>query len=188
MAQTASQVQAKTAEDDLNDLLEETSTARALTTTASPPALTVYDGDDGFAAAAAEADQKTLKGEIAKFIDGVWSIGGALIPPKLRLLVERVFAVWVRWENQRPAEYSWPRPSGLLPSRETLSHLEEKDWPAGADGEPSDPWRNTRFVWLLDPATMQSFTATNSTVGMRRAYEDLGRAVATPYEARPRSR
>jgi hypothetical protein len=73
----------------------------------------------------------------------------------------------------------WPRPSGALPHRETLSHLEQGDWPAGIDGEPTDPWRNTRYFWLVNPATAETFTYTNSTYGTRLAYEELGSAVAT---------
>jgi hypothetical protein len=170
--------------DDLADLLEDHS--RELTVKKSDNALVAYE-NDGFAAAAAEADSKTLKGELIKFVDGVWSIGGTPVPAGSKYIPERVFAVWVRWENQKPVEYCWPRPSGLLPSRETLSHLEESEWPKGIDGEPADPWRNTRYFWLLDPRTMQSYTHTNATVGVRRAYEDLGRAVATMRKVHPKA-
>jgi hypothetical protein len=171
--------------DEFNELLKENSRALVKAPETPDNALVAYEGDDGFAAAAAEADSKTLKGELIKFVDGVWTVGGTPVPAGTQFVPERVFACWVRWDDRKPVEYVWPRPSGLLPGRDTLSHLEEGDWPAGIDGEPSDPWRNTRYIWLLDPATMQSFTHTNSTVGMRLAYEALGRAVATMRKAHP---
>jgi hypothetical protein len=171
--------------DDLADLLEDHS--RALTVKKSDDTLVAYEGDDGFAAAAADADRKLLKGELLKFVDGLWTLGGAPVSAGTRYIPERVFAVWVRWEDGKPVEYVWPRPSGALPHRDTLSHNEQADWPAGIDGDPSDPWRNTRYFWLVNPTTAESFTYTNSTIGTRRAYEDLGRAVATMRKVHPKA-
>jgi hypothetical protein len=173
--------------DDFEELLQDHSRElRVKKSDASDTALVAHE-DDGFAAAAADADRKLLKGELLKFADGLWTLGGVPVPARTQFIPERVFAVWVRWEDRKPVEYVWPRPSGALPHRDTLSHNEQADWPAGIDGKPSDPWRNTRYIWLLDPVTMQSYTHTNSTVGMRLAYEELGRAVATMRRGHPKA-
>jgi hypothetical protein len=168
--------------DDFNELLKDHSHALITQSTAQE-----LVADDGFAAAAAEADSKMLKGDLIKFVDGVWSIGGTPIPAGTQFIPERVFAVWVRWEDRKPVEYIQPRPSGLLPHRDSLSHTDEGEWPEGIDGEPSDPWRNTRYFWLINPATAETFTYTNSTIGTRLAYEALGRAVATMRKVHPRA-
>jgi hypothetical protein len=160
--------------DDLSDLFENHS--RALTTKSDTRELVA---DDGFAAAAADADRNLLKGELIKFVDGFWSIGGTPIPPGMQYVPERLAACWVRWDDKKPVQYEWPRPSGMLPHRDTLSHADESKWPEGIDGEPSDPWRNTRYFWLVNTSTAETYTYTNSTTGTRLAYEALGRAVAT---------
>jgi hypothetical protein len=172
--------------DDFEELLQDHSRALVKADDAPETAVVVYD-DDGFAAAAADADRKLLKGELLKFVDGLWTLGGTPVPAHTQYIPERVFAVWVRWEDRKPVQYEWPRPSGALPHRDTLSHLEQSDWPAGIDGEPSDPWRNSRYFWLVNPTTAESFTYTNSTVGTHRAYEDLGRAVATMRKVHPKA-
>jgi hypothetical protein len=171
--------------DDFEELLQDHS--RALVKADDAPGTAVAVHDDGFAAAAADADRKLLKGELLKFVDGLWTLGGTPVPARTQFIPERVFAVWVRWEDRKPVQYEWPRPSGALPHRDTLSHNEQADWPAGIDGEPSDPWRNSRYFWLVNPTTAESFTYTNSTVGTHRAYEDLGRAVATMRKVHPKA-
>src|SRR5262245_32489419 len=168
----------QTPEDELDEYLARTRPL-AKKDNADSTALAILQTDDGFAQAAAEANRNLLKGEILKFLDGVWSVGGQTVPRDAKYVVTHVLAAWVRWEDKKPAQYEFARPSGMLPHRDALSHLDQADWPAGVDGEPSDPWRNTRFVYLLNPATAETFTATNSTVGMRAAYEALGKAVST---------
>ena len=92
---------------------------------------------------------------------------------------------WVRWEDNRPVEYVWPRPSGLLPARESLGHDDESAWPDGLDGKPKDPWQNTRFIYLTDTKTAETHTFTNSTAGMRHCYSALATAVANMRRAHP---
>lgn len=147
-------------------------------------ALIDHNGD-GFAAAAAEADQHLIRGQIVKFTDGLWTLNKQPIAKDARFVPVQLKMAWVRWENQRPVEYIWPKPNGLLPARESLSHLEESDWPAELDGKPKDPWQNTRFVYLTDLKTASTHTLTNSTAGVRVAYSELAQAVTTMRRSHP---
>ena len=149
-------------------------------------ALALIDhNDDGFAAAAAEADQHLIRGQIIKFVDGLWTLNNSVIDKNDRFVPIQLKMAWVRWENQRPVEYVWPKPNGFLPAREALSHLEESDWPAGLDGKPKDPWQNTRFVYLTDLQTAATNTLTNSTAGVRVAYSELAQSVANMRRSHP---
>jgi hypothetical protein len=97
--------------------------------------------DDGFAAAAAEADQHMLRGQLIKFTDGQWTMNKSPIPKGALWVPVKLAMVWVRWENKRPVQYEWPRSSGLLPGRESLGYDNESGWPLGLDGKPKDPWQ-----------------------------------------------
>ena len=173
--------------DDLADLLHDHSRAPMKVDDATTGcAVTVYD-DDGFAAAGADGERNLLKGELLKFVDGAWTQAGTRVPAGTQYVPEKVFKVWVRWQEGKPFDYVWPRPSGMLPHRDTLGHTDQRDWPAGIDGEPSDPWRNTRYFHLINPATAETVTFTNSTAGARHCYEELGSAVTTMRKVHPRA-
>ncbi len=141
--------------------------------------------DDGFAAAAASAERHLIKGDIAKFVDGLWSISKAPIPKGAQFVPVKMIMAWVKWENQKPVDYVFPRANGLLPSRESLGDTDETEWEMGLDGEPKDPWQNTRVIHAVNTKTAETITITNSTVGMRIAFEALAEAVATMRTAHP---
>src|SRR5262245_2172184 len=130
--------------DEMNEYLEDRSRALIKKNTADNTELVAVVADDGFAAAAADADRNLLKGELLKFVDGVWTLGGQPVPGDAKFIPEKIFACWVRWEDRRPVEYVWPRPNGMLPHRDDLSHNDPNDWPAGIDGTSSAPWRSAR--------------------------------------------
>ncbi len=146
---------------------------------------TINDHDDGYAAAAVEADRHLIKGQIIKFVDGKWTLNKQPIAKEAQYIPIKLTMCWVRWENNRPAEHVWPRSSGFLPSREALSKADEVDWPIGLDDKPKDPWQNTRLIYLTDLQTAETHTFTNSTAGIRHCYSSLARAVATMRKAHP---
>jgi hypothetical protein len=150
-------------------------------------ALAVVDHqhDDGFAAAAAAAGQSLIQGSIIKFDNGLWKMNGSLLDKHEQFVPVQLKMCWVRWQDNRPVEYVWPKPNGYLPSREQLSHLEKDEWPPGLGGAPKDPWQDTRFVYLADFQTASINTVTNSTYGMRTAYHELARSVANKRMAHP---
>jgi hypothetical protein len=150
-------------------------------------ALAVVDHqhDDGFAAGAAHAGRSLIQGSIVKFDNGLWKINGSLIDKHEQFIPVQLKMAWVRWENNRPVEYVWPKPNGYLPTRETLSHADPDTWPPGLGGAPKDVWQDTRFVYLADFQTASINTVTNSTYGMRTAYHELARSVANKRSAHP---
>jgi hypothetical protein len=103
--------------DDLNEILDARANASGTKeignqvsdrTLSSSTALAMPD-DDGFAIAGEFADRNMLRGQLPKFIDGIWSLGGQQLPREVRYAVVGVKACMVRWEDQR--------------------------WPAGPDGQ-----------------------------------------------------
>jgi hypothetical protein len=151
-------------------------------------AVVQYDPhDDGFAAAAADGDRKLLKGDLLKCIDGVWTRAGNAAVAGTQYVPVRLTSCWVKWQDNRPVDYKFARPNGVLPHRDTLDDNDQRNWPAGVDGQPADPWRNTRFFHLIDCKTAETVTYSNSTMGARLEYESLGRAVATMRRAHPKA-
>ena len=142
--------------------------------------------NDGFAAAAS-ADRHLLKGDIAKFVDGVWSINKQPVSKGTQFVPVKLIMVWVKWDSEKPVDYIFPRENGLLPHRQTLGDDDEGEWAAGLSGEPRDPWQNTRVIHLVNARTAEWITITNSTVGTRLCYEALGQAVATMRAAHPQA-
>jgi hypothetical protein len=151
--------------------------------TTNSTALATMPDDDGYAAAAVEADRHLIKGEIVKFVDGTWSINKVPVAKDARFIPIKLAMALVKWENQRPVEYVWPKPNGFLPARESLGDTDESKWPAGLDGRPKDPWQNTRFIYLTDVKTAETHTFTNRTTGIRHCYSALAQAVATMRRA-----
>jgi hypothetical protein len=143
--------------------------------------------DDGWDDAAAEASERTIKGQLLKFGDWRWTIGNEATPVAdgTRLIALATAAMWVRWEDGKPVEYIVRRPGARLPERDELSHTDEKKWETGPDRERKDPWANTRLVYLVDPDTAEAFTFSTSSWGGRAAVVELGDRIARMRGAHP---
>src|SRR5262249_46785916 len=139
-------------------------------------ALTIPAGNDGWNDAAAEAGERMIRGRLLKFADWHWSAGkeGEEIEDGTRLAAMATAAMWVRWENGKPVEYRIREAGRRLPDRGELGYDNEDEWEEGPSGEPQDPWRNTRLVYLVDPKTAEAFTFSTSSWGGRGAVADLG--------------
>jgi hypothetical protein len=158
-------------------IIRSTETNNALTT--------INNDDDGFAAAALEAESTLIRGQLIKFVDGIWTLNKVTLAKGERFVPTKLAMFWVRWENQKPAEHVGPKPNGFLPARETLGDNDEADWPAGLDGKPKDCWQNTRYIYLTNTRTAETSTFTNSTAGIRACYKLLGEAVGNMRKAHP---
>jgi hypothetical protein len=133
--------------------------------------------DDGWGDAAAEASERTIRGTLLKFADWRWTAGKEATPVAdgTKLVALATVAMWVRWENGKPSgEYRMREPGRRLADREELGHLDESLWSRDPNGEPQDPWQNTRYVYLVDPSTAAAFTFSTSSWGGRGAVSDLG--------------
>ena len=132
--------------------------------------------DDGWSDAAIEAGQRVIRGTLLKFADWRWTTGkeAAPVADGAKLVAMATVALWVRWQNNKPVEYRQRESNRRLPEREELGYDNEDEWETDRNGEPIDPWRNTRLVYLVDPQTAEAFTFSTSSAGGRGAVADLG--------------
>src|SRR5262249_57416411 len=72
-----------------------------------------------------------------------------------------------------------------LPERDELGYDDKSEWKIGPGGEPQDPWRNTRLVYLVHPRTAEAFTFSTSSWGGRGAVADLGDQIARMRNVHP---
>ena len=146
-----------------------------------------YIADDGWDDAAAEAGERTIRGQLLKFADWRWTVGKEATQVKdgTRLVALATVAMWVRWEDGKPVEHLVRHPGERLALRERLSHTNEDGWPNGPGGEPQDPWQNTRLVYLVNEDTAEAFTFSTSSYGGRNAVIELGDTIARMRNAHP---
>jgi hypothetical protein len=136
--------------------------------------------NDGWDDAAQEASERTIRGTLLKFADWRWTTGkeAAPVADGTKLVALATAAMWVRWRDGKPAEYRMREPGRRLPDRDELGDDDESQWDKDLSGEPQDPWRNTRLVYLVDPTSAAAFTFSTSSWGGRGAVSDLGDQIA----------
>jgi hypothetical protein len=142
---------------------------------------TINNSDDGWNEAAAEASGRAIQGTLIKFNDWKWRAGkdDKALPEGTRLVAVKTAAAWVRWEDKRPVESVAREKGKRFPERDDLSMWEDKSgWKIGLSGDIEDPWRNTRYVYLIEPTTMALYTYSTSSAGGRNAVRDLGDNIA----------
>jgi hypothetical protein len=61
----------------------------------------------------------------------------------------------------------------VMPERETLGDLDSRDWPAGLDGQPADPWQHQICLVLQDREALEMYTFSTSSISGRRAVGNL---------------
>jgi hypothetical protein len=146
-----------------------------------------YPADDGWGDAAAEGDERTIRGTLLKFADWRWTAGkeGTHVPDGTRLVAMAVAAGWFRWEGGMVVERRMRRPGERMAEREDLGFNDEAAWEDGPGGEPQDPWRNTRLIYMADPATAEAFTFSTSSYGGREAVIALGDTIQRMRRAHP---
>jgi hypothetical protein len=145
------------------------------------------DNDDGgWNDTAQENKNRLLRGTLLRFSDGRWRKGKEqqLVPDGTELVAECVKAAWIRWQDGKVAEQIIRAAGQRMVDRDELSNTDEAEWPLGPSGEPQDPWRNTRFVWLVNPVSAEGFTFSTSSWGGRGAVGDLADATARMRGAR----
>jgi len=146
--------------------------------------------DDGWNDAAVEAHRRVVRGTLLKFADWNWTRGKEATPIEkgTKLVALGAAAAWVRWQNGKPIEYRMRQAGKPLPDREELGDTDQTAWETGPDGKtPRDPWQSTRFVYLVDPDTAESFTFSTSSFGGREAVIFLGDAIARMRSAHPKA-
>jgi len=161
----------------MSRIYEELSTTNLPTTTQQHLPATI---DDGWDDAAAEIASKVLRGTLLKFADWKWIKGAEAteVEEGTQLVALGTTAAWVKWQGGKPVQYVMRQPGQKLPDREELGDLDEALWELGPDNKPRDPWQSTRFVYLLDPISVEMFTFSTSSAGGRSAVIDLADQIA----------
>jgi hypothetical protein len=149
--------------------------------------LTTTVTNDGWDDAAAEANERVLRGTLLKFADWNWTRGKETEPVKrgTQLIAIGTAAAQVKWKDGKPVETRLREPGKQLPDREELGDLDQALWETGPDQKPRDPWRSTRFVYLIDPNSAEAYTFSTSSWGGREAVINLGDAIARMRVAHP---
>lgn len=128
----------------------------------------------------------SIRGKLLKFTNGEFLIGEEAVNGR-ELVAVGALTAWVRWAGGRPSEMRETLPGQPHPRREELGELDAAAWEKGLDGNPSDPWRDSRNLFLVDPATGAEFTFATSSWGGRSAIEDLARQIGNVRAAHPKA-
>jgi hypothetical protein len=139
------------------------------------PATLPANGNDGWADTAAEAANNIIRGIIVRYADWRWTQGAEAteIEEGTQFVVLGAAAAWVKWKDGKPVEYVVRQPGKPLPELDELSDRDKSTWETGPDGQPRDPWANSRFVYLVDPVTLEVLTFVTSSIGGRQAVTNL---------------
>jgi hypothetical protein len=129
---------------------------------------------DGFSVAE-RGGNNLLVGKIAKFtIDAKYRVDKTdHLPDYTSLVAINVTTAWVKWQGGKPIEHRITQPGQVHPDRDDLPDQDKATWEPGLDGEPADPWRDTRYLLLIDPRTGQVYTFVTDSFGGRKAIGDL---------------
>ena len=141
---------------------------------------------DGFTVAE-KAGNSMIFGKMLKFtIDGKYKVDKAdNLPDNTTLVAIDVTTAWVKWQHGKPLEHRITQPGQLHSDRADLPDQDEATWERGLDGAPADPWRDTRYLRLIDPRTGQDYTFVSDTYGGRKAVGDLKSQIANVRFAYP---
>jgi hypothetical protein len=129
---------------------------------------------DGFSVAE-KSGSNLIIGKMVKFtIDGKYRVDKAdILPDNTRMVAIDVTTAWVRWDEEKPSEHRTTQPGQIHPERADLPDQNEAAWQRGLNGDPTDPWRDTRYLRLIDPRTGQDYTFVTDTFGGRKAVGEL---------------
>jgi hypothetical protein len=146
--------------------------------------IAVIDGD-GFDIAEPQAGGHIV-GKLLKFKNDDFIIDKTVkLPPDRHLVATSVITAWVRWQDGKPIEHRVTKAGMSHPYRDELGHLDREEWAAGLDGQPADPFKDTRYLLLTDPKTGQQYTFITDSVGGRIAIADLKKQIANVRAAHP---
>jgi hypothetical protein len=127
-----------------------------------------------------------VRGVLTKFLDGVYKANKTeTLPDGTCLIALDVVTCWVCWKGGKPVEHRVTQPGQTHPDRDDLPDQDESLWEAGLNGEPSDPWRNTRYLYLIHPHTGMRFCFVTDSVGGRMAISNLKDQIANVRYAQP---
>ena len=146
-------------------------------------------GDDGFSVRENSRGQ-FIRGQMIKYNDGAFIVDKTEPLPEEALVAVGVVTAWVNWgedENgeTKPIEHRVTAAGQIHPSRDDLPDRDKSLWPLGLDGEPADPWRDTRYLYLVNPRTGADYTFITDSYGGRRGVGSLKSKIMNVRMAHP---
>jgi hypothetical protein len=134
-----------------------------------------------------KAGNNLIVGKMLKFtIEGKYKVDKAdILPDNTTLVAIDVVTTWLKWHDDKPVEHRITKPGQVHPDRADLPDQDEGKWEPGINGQPADPWRDTRYLRLIDPRTGQDYTFVTDTYGGRKAVGDLKSQIANVRFAYP---
>jgi len=109
--------------------------------------------NDGFAVAE-RTGGNLLKGIILKFLDSTYKANKTetvqQAPYGPAFAVVGLITAWVHWQDRKPIEHRITQPGQTHPWREELGDDDKTEWGLGVGDIPSDPWRDTRYLYLIE--------------------------------------
>jgi hypothetical protein len=148
----------------------------------------IVPGDDGFDVA--ERNSGMIIGTMIKFKDGAYFKNKTeIVPLGTTLVALKVVTAWVHWGkdengNGKPIEHRITHTGQSHPRREDLPDQDRTQWEI-AFGQPSDPWKDTRYLYLINPQSGADFTFITDTNGGRKGIAELKNAISNVRFAHP---
>jgi hypothetical protein len=140
---------------------------------------------DGFAVQESSGGTFII-GKMLKFNDGHYTVDKfETLPAGTTLVAVNVITAWVHWEGGQPIEHRVTREGQRHPDVEEMPDRGESKWPLGLNNEPSDPWKDTRYLHLINPQTGADYTFITDSYGGRRGVGDLKSAIRNVRYAHP---
>jgi hypothetical protein len=149
---------------------------------AEPPAVIT----DGWDQAAVDMSANPMKGiTTVKFDNGVFFAGKekTLLDPDREYVAIDIRDGWCFLKKETPPEYVMRPLDGPKPPRPE-SFTNEDEWPIGLSGEPEDPWKYTRFLFLLDPQSAATLVYSTSSFGGAIGIDELAKAIRLMRQGR----
>ena len=140
--------------------------------------------DDGFDVQ--ERSNSFIIGGMIKYFNHVYTLNKTEpLPLGTILLVISIITCWVRWWDRAPTEHRVTRSGQMHPRREDLPDQDKTLWQPGLDDKPANPWKDSRYMHLIDLRTGQDYTFVTDTDGGRMAVGELKNAIRNVRIARP---
>jgi hypothetical protein len=159
--------------------INQRSNAMTMTMTTTVPA-------DGFAVA--EKRGNLIRGKLVKFSGerNVYLADKVVeLPAATEYVAVDVVTAWIKWGVDGKPEHRITEPGQRHPDRDELGNQDQDQWPIGIGGKPADPWRDTRYLFLINPMTGDELTFVTESYGGRRGVGDLKTSIMNVRSAKP---
>jgi len=121
------------------------------------------------------------------FNEKVFTIDGMEADPSDTFAVMDAIPAWVKWavSGNPPLEHRITKPGQYHPKRHEMPDRDESEWQIGRQGKAEDPWKDTRYVLMINTETAAKYTFITDTYGGSVAVSELKDRIKTVRQARP---